>query len=66
MPPCSVSPSVPSGRWTTRVLRAIGLSGGRLWSGFTLPRNVSENSHAVRPSGSGTDTVRSPPVQCPP
>ena len=44
---------LPSAFCTTRVLCTIGASAGRLWSALTVPRKVSENSHAVRPSGSG-------------
>jgi hypothetical protein len=54
---------VPS--WTTRVLLTRGVDVGRVPL-VTVPRKVSENSHATRPSGSSTDAVLSPPVQCPP
>src|SRR5690625_4661892 len=62
VPPCNVVRSSPS--WSTiELLTRYTPSSGRDRSGFTSPRNVSENSHAVRPSGSSTEYVLSAPVQ---
>ncbi len=67
---CGVPPFRVCTSWppccTTTELRMNGAVFGRLKSALTVPRNVSEKNHAVRPSGSATETVLSPPVQWPP
>ena len=61
VPPVTVF-SVPP-RWMTNELLMNGVVVGRLPSGFTGPRNVSEKIHAVRPPDRGTEYVLSAPVQ---
>ncbi len=61
VPPCRVVRVFPC--WTTMASRTIGVPGGREWSGFTVPRNVSQYNHTTRPSGSGIEDAQSPPVQ---
>lgn len=47
-------------------LFTIGVFFGRVWSALTVPIRLSEKSQALRPSGSGIETVLSPLVHLPP